>query len=422
MSAELRSRSGDGPPPLDLAAEWRAMQRRLVAHIRSGQLSDYDPAPTTIAASVYTDPARLERERDRIFRDVPLLVGFSGELPRPGDRLLFDAAGPPILVVRGEDGRVRAFLNLCPHRGSRLVHDCTPSRRLVCPFHAWTFDLAGRLQGMALPAAFDGLDREAHGLVPVPVGEWGGMIFVRARPGAASSEASGPSAAGLRGEDAALDVVDFLGPAAPLFAALDLGTLECVASDVLPVASNWKFALDTFCEVYHVAVLHRDSLSKNLYPQVAIFDHYGLHHRYSGAGRDYEAIVDRPEDEWPAMHYQAVHYVFPNTTFAFTHALDGRTPVVSMFQLFPGAHVGESLTLARTYRRTGTDAAPADEVAAMHRTVLGIVGDEDYWIAREATRGLAAAPADLRLVLGRSETLLRRYHAELERRVAHPPD
>lgn len=422
MSRPSRPQSVDRPQPLDLAVEWRSMQRRLVAHIRSGQLSDYDPGPTTIPASVYTDPARLERERERLFRDVPLLVGFSGELARPGDRLLFDAAGPPILVVRGEDGGVRAFLNLCPHRGSRLVHDCTPSRRLVCPFHAWTFDLAGRLQGMALPAAFDGLDRGAHGLVPVPAGEWGGMIFVVARPVAAGAEGGARTASVAASDPTALDVVDFLGPAAPLFAALELGALERVASDVLPVASNWKFALDTFCEVYHVAVLHRDSLSKNLHPQVAIFDHYGLHHRYSGAGRDYEAILELPESEWPAMHYQAVHYVFPNTTFAFTHALDGKTPVVSMFQLFPGATVGESITLARTYRRAGADAAPAEEVAAMHQTVLGIVGDEDYWIARESTRSLAAAPADFRLVLGRSETLLRRYHAEFERRVVGPAD
>jgi len=394
-----------GPAPLDLAAEWRAMQRRLVDHIRSGTLSDLDPEPTQIPAAAYTDPARLEAEREHVFRDVPLLVGFSGELARPGDRILFDAAGPPIVVVRGEDAEVRAFLNLCPHRGSRLVHDCAPSRRLVCPFHAWTFDLAGRLQGMPLAPAFEGLDREARGLVRVPAGEWGGMIFVRARPVGAGVEAE-------------IDVAEFLGPAAPLFAALELGRLERVAQDVWPVASNWKLALDTFCEVYHVAILHRDSLSRNLYPQVAIFDHYGLHHRYSGAGLDYRELLDRPESEWPEMHYQAVHALFPNTTFAFTHALDGATPVVSMFQLFPGASVGEAITRATTYRRAGADAAPAEEVAAMHRTVLAIVDDEDYWIAREAWKSLAHAPPDFRLVFGRSETLLRRIHAELDRRVS----
>lgn len=388
------------PGALDLRAEWRSMQRRLVAHIRSGDLTDMDPRATGIPAHAYTDPLRFAAECERVFRDVPLLVGFSGELAKPGDRLLFDAAGPPIVVVRGDDGRVRAFLNLCTHRGSRLVSDCEPARRLTCPFHAWTFDLEGKLQGMPLSGAFEGVDRAGRSLVRVPVGEWGGMIFVRARPG-----------------EEEIDVVEFLGAAAPLFAALDLGALERVCEDVLPVASNWKLAYDTFCEVYHVAVLHRDSLSKNLYPQVAIFDHYGLHQRYSGAGRDYEALLEKPESEWPPMSYQAVHAVFPNTTFAFTHALDGHTPVVSMFRLFPGESVGEAITLATTYRRSGPDSVSKDDVAAMHRTVLEIVEQEDYRIARAAQRSLANAPPDFRVLFGRSETLLRRYHAELAKRV-----
>jgi phenylpropionate dioxygenase-like ring-hydroxylating dioxygenase large terminal subunit len=394
------------PKPLDLAAEWRSMQRRLVAHIRSGELTDLDPAPTGIPASSYTDPVRFEAERARVFRDVPLLVGFSGELARPGDRILFDAAGPPILVVRGEQGHLNAFLNLCPHRGARLVSDCTPTRRLTCPFHAWTFDLEGDLSARPVPRAVEGGAGGAGALprlVRVPVGEWGGMIFVRARPG-----------------DETIDVVDFLGDAAPLFAALELGALERVCEDVLPVAANWKFAYDTFCEVYHVAVLHRDSLSRNLYPQVAIFDQYGLHQRYSGAGRDYEDLLEKPESEWPAMSYQAVHAVFPNTTFAFTHALDGRTPVVSMFRLFPGASVGESVTLATTYRRPGADAASREDVEAMHRAVLAIVDDEDYRIAREARRSLEYAPPGFRLTFGRSEPLLRRTHAELARRIGMP--
>ncbi len=394
------------PNPLDLAAEWRAMQRRLVAHIRSGDLTDLDPEPTGIPAASYVDPVRFEAERLRIFRDVPLLVGFSGELAKPGDRILFDAAGPPIFIVRGEQGRLSAFLNLCPHRGARLVSDCQPARRLTCPFHAWSFDLEGELAGRPVERAFEGGaggEGARPRLVRVPVGEWGGMIFVRARPG-----------------DEAIDVADFLGPAAPLFAALELGALERVCEDVLPVAANWKFAYDTFCEVYHVAVLHRDSLSKNLYPQVAIFDDYGLHQRYSGAGRDYAALLDRPESEWPAMSYQAVHAVFPNTTFAFTHALDGRTPVVSMFRLFPGASVGESITLATTYRRAGADAVSREDVEAMHRTVLAIVDDEDYRIAREARASLEHAPPGFRLTFGRSEPLLRRTHAELARRIGMP--
>jgi phenylpropionate dioxygenase-like ring-hydroxylating dioxygenase large terminal subunit len=389
--------------PLDLEQEWLGVQRRLVDHLRTGRLTDLEADSLEISAEVYTDPLRFEAERRKLFREEPLLVGFSGELSQPGERLIFDAAGPPIVVIRGEDGDLRAFLNMCPHRGSRLLMNCERERLLSCPFHGWVFDLEGQLRNVPLEPAFEGLDRSRRRLVPVPVSEWGGMIFVRARPG----------------EDE-IDVESFLGPIAPLLVALDLGALARVASDELPVASNWKFALDTFCEVYHLPAVHRDSLSLNLYPNVAVFDHYGLHHRYSGAGRDFEEFLDRPESEWPRMSYQAVHYVFPNTTFAFTHSLDGKTPVVSMFRLFPGESVGEAVTLAATYKRPD-EAGVSDEAAIrMHQEVLEIVVGEDYRVAREGWLSLVEAPPGFRFVFGRNESLLQRYHRDLAGKIGMP--
>jgi phenylpropionate dioxygenase-like ring-hydroxylating dioxygenase large terminal subunit len=222
------------------------------------------------------------------------------------------------------------------------------------------------------------------------------MVFVRARPG----------------EDE-IDVEAFLGEAAPLFTALEMGSLELVATDRIEVQSNWKLALDTFCEVYHVPVVHEQSLSLSQMPNVAIFDDYGRHQRYSGAGRDFAALVGRPEQEWPAMSYQAVHYLFPNTTIAFTHTLDLEglaTPVVAMFRLFPGSRPGEAITLASTYRRTREEGISREQVAEMHATVLEIVRAEDYRVAREGWPSLEHAPPGFKLLFGRSELLLQRYH------------
>jgi nitrite reductase/ring-hydroxylating ferredoxin subunit len=385
-----------------LSGEWRAMQRRLVAHLCAPGSSDLAAAPMRLPASVYTDPARFEAERRGVFGGQPLLVGFSGELPEPGDRLLFDAAGPPVVVVRGSDRVVRAFRNLCPHRGARVVEGCERSRRLTCPFHAWSFELDGRLASVPQPAAFEGLDRDSLRLQELPAREWHGMIFVRVEPGPP------------------LDVEAFLGPMAPLLAALELGALERVAADRFEVASNWKLALDTFCETYHVPALHRDSLSRNLIPYVTLFDHYGLHHRYSGPGVDFRALVDRPEVEWPSGGYQAVHYLFPNTTIAYTHALDGRTPVVAMFRLFPGESVGHCVTLGSTYRRSDAPDASDAQIAEMHRVVIDIVRNEDYRVAKQTFESLAAAPADFQVVFGRCEALLHRYHRDLARASGMP--
>jgi len=410
-----------------LRDEWRAMQRRLVAHLASSpRASDVSEAPTTIAASVYTDPARFEAERRAIFREQPLLAGFTQDVPEPGDRLLFDAAGPPILIVRGRDARLRAFLNLCTHRGTRLVSDCARTRRLTCPLHAWSFDLDGELATMPQQAAFDGLDRTSRSLVAVPVAEWHGMIFVVATPRATPLESSADPRAGASGAsraaspDATIDVESFLGPIGPVLAALDLGALETVRQDELRVASNWKMALDTFCETYHVPSLHKDSLSRTLVPYVVLFDHYGLHHRYSGPGLDFEALLGKPESDWPAAGYQAVHYLFPNTTIAFTHALDGKTPVVSMFRLFPGESVGESITLGSTHRRADARDVPDEEVARMHDIVIEIVRSEDYRAASEARRGVESAPPGFRFVFGRNEALLQRYHRDLAAAIGMP--
>lgn len=378
-----------------LLDEWRSMQRRLVEHLREPRSSDLAEAPMTLPASIYTDPERFVAERERLFRETPLLVGFAHDLPLPGDRLLFDAAGPPVVVVRGNDEVVRAFLNLCPHRGGRIVEDCDRSRRLTCPFHAWSFDLEGRLATTPHPSSFEGLDRDGIRLVELPVEEWNGMIFVIASPGGS------------------IDVETFLGPIAPLLTALDLGELECVRSDRMELESNWKIALDTFCETYHVPALHLESLSQNLIPYVTILDHYGRHHRYSGPGVDFKDLLDRPEEEWPTGGYQAVHYLFPNTTIAYTHAFDGKTPVVSMFRLFPGEAVGQSVTIGSTYRRSDAPEASDQLVGEMHDIVLDIVRNEDYRVATDAWKSLSSAPPDFEVVLGRSEALLHHYHRDV---------
>jgi nitrite reductase/ring-hydroxylating ferredoxin subunit len=376
--------------------EWRSMQRRVVAHLEGDKSTDLASAVTSLDARVYTDPARLDAERTHVFQGQPLLAGFSGDLPEPGARLLFDAAGPPILIVRGRDGVLSAFLNLCTHRGSRIVNDCSPSRRLVCPHHGWSFDLAGELVSTPLPQAFDEMERKERSLVRVPVAEWNGLVFVRARAG-----------------DDVLDVEEWLGGLAPLFTALDLAGLVPVKTSTLGVRANWKMALDTFCETYHVPALHRDTLSVNLIPYVTLFDHYERHHRYAGPGLDFEPLVGQPESEWPELHYQAVHYLFPNTIVTYTNAFDGKTPVVSLFRLFPGASAGEAITLAAIYRRKEAGDVSDEKIEELHDFVLKVVEDEDYRVASESWQSISHAPPGFRCVFGRAEPLLQRYHQDI---------
>jgi hypothetical protein len=105
--------------------------------------------------------------------------------------------------------------------------------------------------------------------------------------------------------------------------------------------------------------------------------------------------------------------LFPNTTIAYTNAFDGKTPVVSMFQIYPGESVGRSVTLGATYRRSDAASASDETVAEMHKVVLDVVLNEDYRIARDAWISLSNAPADFRVHFGRTEALLHHYHQDL---------
>ena len=155
-----------------------------------------------------------------------------------------------------------------------------------------------------------------------------------------------------------------------------------------------------------------------LFRSVAIFDCYGPHNRFSGAGRDFDALVGKPEEEWPAMSYQAVHFLFPNTTLTFTHSVDGRTPVVTLSRVFPGDSIGEATTLIETYRRCDADEVADEQIAAMHDAVVGIVGSEDYGVARAIWRNLERGAPGMKFTLGRNELLVQRLHESLEQRVA----
>src|SRR5690606_32638065 len=103
----------------------------------------------------------------------------------PGDYLAFDAVGERALIVRGADGEVRAFHNICRHRGGRVVADdkghC--KNALICPFHGWVYNLDGTLRGAARPRSFPEIDKDAFGLIPLETEIWNGLIFIRFRTG-----------------------------------------------------------------------------------------------------------------------------------------------------------------------------------------------------------------------------------------------
>jgi phenylpropionate dioxygenase-like ring-hydroxylating dioxygenase large terminal subunit len=396
---------------MELATDWSErrgrvaadMRRRLTAHIAAGTTTDFAAAPMSNDASVYTSPERLALEKREIFSKLPLLAGISNDIPEPGDMMLFEEAGPSIIVARTRSGKVNAFLNTCRHRGARLVNDCTSRHRLTCIFHAWTFNLEGKLIGMPGKAGFEGVDPEALNLIPVPVQEWNGLIFVIANP-----------------EIKEIDVEAHLGSFAPELAQLEIGNLVPVKKGVLEVKSNWKYALDTYGEGYHFGSLHAGNIGMQFYSDVAIFDQFGRHHRVAFPPKIYNELTQKPEDEWPENEYGGIHFLFPNTIF-FIGAVEAGKRFTQIFRLFPGDTPGETRTQFAIFAPKGKDDPEfIEQVIAAYDGTAWVVMNEDYKVSAEGWASLSHVPKGFKVYYGKNEIALQNLHRGIAEAIGEP--
>ncbi|MEA3064456.1 MAG: hypothetical protein QOJ27_895 [Sphingomonadales bacterium] len=188
---------------------------------------------------IYRDSEFFEVEMERVIRPSWQVVCHAGDVARAGDWRTIDYLGESVIVVRGDDGEVRAFANVCRHRGSRVVTGSAGcARRLTCPYHAWTYGLDGRLIGVPHKGDYPGLDPSRLGLVPVELEAWRGFLFVRL-------EGGGPSVAAM------------MAPHEAEIAPYRFERLEALGRVTLrPRDVNWKNVADNYSDGLHIAVAH----------------------------------------------------------------------------------------------------------------------------------------------------------------------
>ncbi|WAT18922.1 aromatic ring-hydroxylating dioxygenase subunit alpha [Aurantiacibacter sp. MUD11] len=194
----------------------------------------------SLPAWTYHDPEFHALELERVFRPSWQVVCHESDLPSPGDWHTLDYCGESVIVVRGRDDQLRAFTNVCRHRGSRLVDGAMGcSKRLVCPYHAWTYDLDGRLTGVPDSASYPALDKDRAGLVTVELERWRGFLFVRLE------DDGGPS------------VAQMLAPYEAMIAPYRFEDLQALGRVTLrPREVNWKNVGDNYSDGLHIPVAH----------------------------------------------------------------------------------------------------------------------------------------------------------------------
>jgi choline monooxygenase len=212
----------------------------------SGQELEAALAPLRVAksmpAEVYTSEAVFAAERERIFLRHWFLLGREDQWPEAGDYRAFDTQGGPIFVLRGQDGVLRCFANYCRHRGSLLLQGSgNTGRRIMCPYHAWSYFSDGRLYGCPDMQDAEGFDRTENGLVALRCETWAGFVF-------ANFAHDGPS---LR---------EHLGDLPDRMASHRPEALRCTWTVDIPVACNWKLVLENAMETYHTGTVHRDTV------------------------------------------------------------------------------------------------------------------------------------------------------------------
>ncbi len=374
---------------MDREALEHGLVRRLLDHLEHGT-TDLAEGVLEVPADTYTSRERYEDEVEFLFRDHPLVLCLSGALPAcrvptaPSTSAARRSSSPETPT-----GSVRAMANVCRHRGVRVVDGAGDARRFTCPFHAWTYDLEGRLVGVPVASAFDGMCREEKGLVELPVAEGYGLIVGRLRPGPA------------------VDIDAYLGPGlADELAMLDFADWEPHGDPhVHAVGANWKVTLDTFRENYHFDHLHRTTLAGYAYGGVLTFDAFGPHLRNCSAIRSIDTLRDLPEDQWGDVgeHFSYQYSLFPNTclTFDARHA--------ELWQILP-VDVDRSEVLHTAYLRPGLSDAERSRAVDMAPWICETVVDgQDFWVASRTEPGIRTGLLD-RVVFGRNEPAPQHLH------------
>ncbi|MFL5929242.1 MAG: aromatic ring-hydroxylating oxygenase subunit alpha [Gaiellaceae bacterium] len=341
-------------------------------------------SPFTLPFRWYTDEEVLRRERTLIFARSWQYAGRAAQVAEPGSFLATDAGGVPVLVTRDESGVLRAFVNVCRHRGAVLVDGCGTRRTIQCRYHAWTYDLDGSLRSAPRSEREEDFDSSEWPLLPASVDSWGPFLFV-------NPEASAPP------------LIDQLGELPEILARdIDVDALVFHSRVEFGANANWKVVVENFLECYHCSTAHPAfSAEVDVHP-----DRYVLEAHPTFAAQFCRARTNGDGGQF--------HLLFPNTG-------------INVFPGPPNLSIGPIVPQGtqRTERYLDYFFAPDPDDGWLREFFAfdDQVGREDTALVESVQRGMSAGVLERgRLLLG-SEQLLAAFQAWVaERKIDNPTE
>lgn len=357
-----------------------AVIERILSHVREGTTDEGD--------EVWHEPVEHYRSETRLARELEVLRRFpvpfcpSAALPNAGDYVAREAAGVPLLVVRGRDGRIRAFRNACRHRGAEVASGMGCTHAFVCPYHGWTYGLDGRLARVHHERGFPGLDKEAHGLVPVRAEERAGIVFV------------------IQSEQPIEHAVE---PGLPDLIGDDLELIETHDNEA---DVNWKVALEGSIEGYHIRFGHPETFYPYGYDNLNVVEHVGRHSRVTFPFRRIEKLADVPSPERRIDgRVTSVYHLFPN---ALVTVLSHHKILVVLEPIAPG----RTRNIAYSLAYTGGDPAARETAKRDAQFVTDTGAPEDRALAESIQRTMDSGAND-HFTFGHFESAIVHFHRHL---------
>ena len=353
---------------------------RVLAHI-ANRSTDMGDAVWREPVENYRSVERFERERKAVLRRFAVPYCPSAALPEAGSHLAREAAGIPLVAVRGQDGVVRAFHNVCRHRGMRLAEGAGCAKAFICGYHGWAYGLDGALRHVPHENGFPDLDRATHGLKPVHAFERGGLVYVN--QGGAAEEVG--------------DLPPLLAPDHRL-----LGTIE------RDLDTNWKILLEGFIEGYHIRATHPETFLPYGFDNLNVVELLGRNSRVTYPFKRIAKLEGvAPQQRNLAGLVTFVYQLFPNVIIA---VLSRHTSVAVLEPLA----VDRTRLITYTISNGGGDDPEAIAEARRDADFVGNQGTaEDRAVVRAIQRGLAS-DANAVFTFGRFESAIAHFHQQLD--------